>query len=97
MVGGKAVVPKHVNRRGLEREKGFAKKASHKVSYINADMLPPPNWREAFPVDRAAALAAADRLETPAQARERARRGGAKPAHYNQTPLAERDPERKTS
>jgi len=97
MVGGKGVVPKHINRRGLEREKGFAKKASHKVSYINADMLPPPNWREAFPVDRAAALAAADRLETPAQARERVRRGGAKPAHYNQTPLVESDPERKAS
>jgi reductive dehalogenase len=97
MVGGKAVVPKHVNRRGLDRDKGFAKKASHKVSYINADMLPPPNWREAFPVDRAAALAAAGRLETPAQARERVRKGGPKPAHYNQTPPTEVDPERKAS
>ncbi len=97
MIGGKAVVPKHVNRRGLEREKGFAKKASHKVSYINADMLPPPNWRAAYPVDRAAALAAADRLETPAQARERIRRGGPKPAHYDQTPPVQIDPERKAT
>jgi reductive dehalogenase len=92
MMDGKAVVPKHVNRRGLDREKGFAKKASHRISYINADMLPPPNWREAFPVDRAAALAAAERLETPAQARERIRRGGTKPAHYVQTPLAQGPP-----
>jgi len=91
------VVPKHVNRRGLDRAKGFAKKATHKVSYINADMLPPPNWREAFPVDRAAALAAAGRLETPDQARERIRKGGPKPAHYNQTPPVEVDPERKVS
>jgi len=89
VIDGKVVAPKHVNRRDLDREKGFAKKATHKVSYINADMLPPPNWREAFPVDRAAALAAAERLETPAQARERVRRGGPKPAHYNQPPAVE--------
>ncbi len=89
VIDGKVVAPKHVNRRGLDREKGFAKKAIHKVSYINADMLPPPNWRDAFPVDRAAALAAAERLETPAEARERVRRGGPKPAHYNQPPPVE--------
>jgi hypothetical protein len=86
MIGGKAVVPKHVNRRGVAADLGFVKKPGHRVSYVNADMLPPPNWREAYPVDRKAALAAAAQLETPAEARARKARGGPPPAHYTQTP-----------
>jgi hypothetical protein len=71
-----------VNRRGLDTAKGDKLKATQKIAYINADMLPPPNWKAPFPVDRKAAIAAAQKLETPAQARERVKRGGPKPAHY---------------
>ena len=82
IVNGKVVKPAAINRRGLERQKGDKLRATQKIAYINADMLPPPNWRKSFPVDRKAALAAAHKLETPAQARERIARGGVKPAHY---------------
>jgi ferredoxin len=90
IVDGKAVKPRHVNRRGLDVAKGDKLKQTQRIAYIHADMLPPPNWNKPFPVDRKAALAAAAQLETPAQARERIKRGGAKPAHYVATaPVAE--------
>lgn len=79
---GRVVRPAHVNRRGLDLAKGFRLKETQKIAYVNADSLPPPNWRGPFAVDRRAALAAARLLETPDQARERARRGGPKPEHY---------------
>ncbi len=88
VVDGKVVRPKQVNRRGLNLEKTAKMKENHKVSYHNANMLPPPDYREPFRIDRKAALAAADVLETPEQARERVRRGGPKPAHYTPTPPA---------
>ena len=86
VVAGKVVKPKVVNRRGLDLKKGFALKDKQKIAYTNADMLPPPNLRAPFPVDRKAGVAAAQILETPAQARERLKSGGAKPKHYNPTP-----------
>ena len=86
VVGNKVVKPAHVNRRGLNVNKGSGRKKKHKVSYVNADMLPPPDDREAFRVDHKAGLAAGNLLETPGQARERLKRGGAKPAHYIPTP-----------
>ena len=90
IVGGKAVKPAHVNRRGLDLAKGDALKGKQKIAYINADMLPPPNWNKPFPVDRKASVSAAAKLETPAEARERVKRGGPKPAHYVATaPVAE--------
>ena len=49
-------------------------------------MLPPPDFRTAFKADRKAGLEAAALLETPAEARARVARGGAKPAHYEPTP-----------
>jgi len=88
IVDGKVVKPAAVNRRGLDIAKGDKLKGRQKIAYINADMLPPPNWKAPFPVDRKAAVAAAQKLETPAQARERIKRGGPKPDHYNATPLA---------
>ncbi|HUQ76922.1 MAG TPA: reductive dehalogenase [Burkholderiales bacterium] len=82
IVAGRVTKPAHVNRRGLDRAKGDKLKATQKIAYINADMLPPPDWRAPFPVDRKASLAAAQKLETPAQARARIKSGGPKPAHY---------------
>jgi len=60
-------------------------------------MLPPPNWNKPFPFDRKAGLAAAGRLETPAQARERIERGGPKPVHYVPPEPAEDTQERSTT
>ena len=97
MVGGKAVKPAHVNRRGLDIAKGAKLKDKQKIAYINADMLPPPNWNKPFPFDRKAGLAAAGRLETPAQARERIGRGGPKPVHYVPPEPAEDTQERSTT
>jgi len=97
MVGGKAVKPAHVNRRGLDIAKGAKLKDKQKIAYINADMLPPPNWNKPFPFDRKAGLAAAGRLETPAQARERIERGGPKPVHYVPPEPAEDTQERSTT
>jgi epoxyqueuosine reductase QueG len=97
MVGGKAMKPAHVNRRGLDIAKGAKLKDKQKIAYINADMLPPPNWNKPFPFDRKAGLAAADRLETPAQARERIERGGPKPVHYVPPEPAEDTKERSTT
>jgi ferredoxin len=82
IVNGKVVKPAVVNRRGLDTAKGDSLKGRQKIAYINADMLPPPDWRAAFPVDRKAGIAAAAKLETPAQARERIKLGGSKPLHY---------------
>ncbi len=82
IVDGKVVKPAVVNRRGLDIAKGDSLKGRQKIAYINADMLPPPDWRAAFPVDRKAGIAAAAKLETPAQARERIKLGGSKPLHY---------------
>jgi len=86
VVAGKVVKPKTVNRRGLDLKKGFALKDKQKIAYTNADMLPPPNFRAPFPMDRKAGIAAGKILETPTQARERLKSGGAKPQHYNPTP-----------
>jgi len=96
MVGGKAVKPAHVNRRGLDIAKGAKLKDKQKIAYINADMLPPPNWSKPFPFDRKAGLAAAAQLETPAQARERIKSGGPKPVHYVPPEPAEDTKERST-
>ena len=48
-------------------------------------MLPPPDFRTTFKADRKAGMEAADKLETVAEARERIKRGGPKPAHYEAT------------
>jgi ferredoxin len=89
IVDGKVVKPANTNRRGLDIAKGDSVKGRQKIAYINADMLPPPNWKKAFPLDRKAAVAAAQKLETPAQARERIKKGGPAPAHYVATPPVE--------
>lgn len=49
-------------------------------------MMPPPDAAQAVVVDRKAALAAGDVLETPEQARVRAARKGERPLHYVPTP-----------
>jgi len=48
--------------------------------------MPPPNDPAPHVVDRKAAMAARDLLESPDQAHARRARGGARPAHYAPTP-----------
>ena len=62
--------------------------ASQKMAYYHANMMPPPNEPAAHPVDRKAAMAAKELLETPAQARARVAAGGSTPSHYRPTPAA---------
>ena len=57
-----------------------------KMAYYHANMMPPPNDPSPHVVDRKAAMAAKDFLETPDEARARKARGGAMPAHYMPTP-----------
>jgi ferredoxin len=60
--------------------------AKHKIAYFHANMMPPPDQSGPFPIDRKAALAAKEVLETPEQARERAANGQGSPSHYLPTP-----------
>jgi ferredoxin len=57
-----------------------------KMAYYHADMMPAPDAPEPVLVDRKAALAAKDFLESPDEDHARAARGEAPPAHYVATP-----------
>ena len=57
-----------------------------KMAYYHANMMPAPDGPESVMVDRKAALAAKDLLESPDEARARAARGEPAPAHYVATP-----------
>ncbi len=86
MPGGFSATPKGVNERDLDIAKGLSIKGKQKMAYFHANMMPPPNVMAPVPVDRKAAMAAGALMETPAQALERHRRGGPRPAHYEATP-----------
>jgi ferredoxin len=66
--------------------------AQQKIAVFPASMMPVPNDARTAPVDRKAALAAAQALETPDEARARVARGGAPPARYRPTPAAKGGP-----
>ena len=83
---GISVRPKGVNARDLDIEKGFGLRGKQKMAYYHANMMPPPDQLDPVKVDRKAGMAAAELLETPDEARERHRRGGAPPMHYVPTP-----------
>jgi ferredoxin len=87
VVGDVAVTPKGVNHRDIDpARKVDAVKHAETVAYYHANMMPPPDTPEPVPVDRKAALKAAELLETPDEARARAAAGGPAPAHYSPTP-----------
>ena len=83
---GVSATPKGVNRRNLDIEKGFGLRGKQKMAYYHANMMPPPDVLDPVKVDRKAGMAAAALLETPDEARERRRRGDARPSHYAPTP-----------
>ncbi len=87
VVGDVAVAPKGVNHRDIDpSRKVDAAKHAETVAYYHANMMPPPDTPEPVPVDRKAALKAAELLETVDEARARAAAGGPAPAHYTPTP-----------
>ena len=87
IVKGEVIKPKRTNYRTLDLAKGDSFKDKQKLTYTNANMLPPPDEAGPFPTDRKQGAEAADILETVAQARARTKRGDPRPAHYIPTPV----------
>jgi ferredoxin len=87
VVGDVTVTPKGANQRDIDpaRKVDLVKHAGT-MAYYHASMMPPPDTPEPVPVDRKAALKAAELVETPEQARARAAAGGSAPDHYTPTP-----------
>jgi hypothetical protein len=86
IVDGKCVLPpKGVNARDLNLDHKIDP-AQQKMAYYHASMMPPPDLAGPLPVDRKAAMKAAELLEAPAEALARIRAGRPKPAHYEPTP-----------
>jgi ferredoxin len=87
IVNGVPVQAKATNERDIDpTRKVDPAAAMQKMAYYPASTMPPPNDPKPHVVDRKAAMAAKDVLETPDQARKRLRDGGATPAHYSATP-----------
>ena len=87
IVGGVTVQTKATNERDIDPDRKVDPVAAmQKMAYYHADMMPPPNDPSPHPVDRKAALAARELLETPDEASARHARGDPAPAHYLPTP-----------
>jgi ferredoxin len=85
IVNGVTVEPKGTNRRDIDPgRKVDAEKM--RTAYYHADMMPPPNIKGPYPLDRKAGLAAAAMIETPQEALARVAAGKPAPAHYRPTP-----------
>jgi len=85
IVNGVTVQAKATNERDIDPERKVDP-ASQKMAYYHASMMPPPNDPAPHVVDRKAAMAARNLLETPDEARVRHARGDARPAHYVPVP-----------
>lgn len=88
IVDGHVVVPKATNERDIDPSRKVDP-AQQKMAYYPASAMPAPNDPSPAAVDRKAAMAVKDLLETPAQARARIARGGPAPALYRPTPPRE--------
>jgi len=87
IVGNAVVAARATNERDIDPARTVDPAAAmQKMAYYHASMMPPPNDPSPHPVDRKAALAAKELLETPAEARARHAAGGAVPGHYIPTP-----------
>ncbi len=87
IVNGVVVTPRATNERDIDPARKVDP-AAQKMAYYHANMMPLPNDPSPRPVDRKAAMAAKDLLETPDEARMRHAHGGPKPTHYAPTPAA---------
>ena len=86
LVEGAAVTPpKGTNQRDLDPAR-VVDPSKQKMAYYPADSMPPPDREAAVPLNRKAALAVRDLLETPPQAKRRHAAGEAPPDHYRPTP-----------
>ena len=92
IVDGVAVTPRRgTNKRDLRVDRYIDPK-NQKIAYYNANVMPPPDVPGPMKVDRKAAVASGELLETPEEAAARVARGGATPAHYIPTPPTGIDP-----
>ena len=92
IVDGVAVTPRRgTNKRDLRVDRYIDAK-NQKIAYYNANVMPPPDAPGSEKVDRKAAIASGELLETPEEAATRVARGGATPKHYIPTPPAGIDP-----
>ena len=85
VVDGVCVEPFGANEREIDVDK-VIKPENQKMATYPASLNPPPDVLEPWPVDRKAALKATEWMETPTQAKQRIRDGGASPVHYVPTP-----------
>jgi len=88
IVDGVAVGAKATNERDIDPTRKVDP-AHQKMAYYHASMMPPPNDAAAHVVDRKAAMAAKELLETPAEALLRKAKGEPAPAHYRPKPPKE--------
>ncbi len=87
IVSGRVVTPRATNERDIDPAKAV-NPANQKMAYYTADMMPPPDEPGPVPVDRKAAMARANDLESPEEARARKALNTPAPAHYRATPPA---------
>jgi hypothetical protein len=86
---GIAVEPRAgTNQRDIEPEKVMDPN-KQKIAYYPANAMPVPDDTNPQPVNRKAALASAELIETPDDARARTARNDTAPAHYRATPAAD--------
>lgn len=85
IVDGVAVTPKATNQRDIN-PKRYIDPDKQPIAYYNANNMPAPDAPEPVKVQRKAAIAAGELLESPEEARERHRNGGPVPEHYTPTP-----------
>lgn len=85
LVNGVAITPKGTNQRDIDPTRKV-EPAQQKMAIYPASMMPPPDESGPVEIDRKAAMAAVNFLETPRQARERVAAGAATPQHYIPTP-----------
>ena len=86
IIDGVVTIPKATNQRDIDPSHQPDPK-KQKIAYYHANMMPPPDAPGPVVVDRKAALAAKELLETPEEARQRVARGEGPPAHYVPTPV----------
>ncbi len=87
IVDGVCVAPRATNMREIDPSRRLDPDRQ-RMAYYPASMMPPPDAADTpCPVDRKAATAAAEKLESPRQALARRRKGGPAPDHYRPTPL----------
>jgi len=92
IINGVAMKPKRgTNRRDLRLGR-YIDPEKQKIAYYNANVMPPPDVSGPMKVDRKAAVASGELLETPAEAAARVAKGGPTPEHYVPTPPTGIDP-----